>query len=112
MTKTLNFHNVKKKYLTVTFADENSTTIFVGLPTKAILTELMELNVNVNTVNEDGDFGAFDELYEICVKTMNRNKGDVKITKEFLESVFDFEDILIYLKEYMSFVGEIASQKN
>lgn len=112
MAKALNFNNIKKRYLTVTFADEKSTTILVGLPTKAILTELMELNVDVNTMNEDGDFGAFDELYEICVKIMTRNKGGVKITKEYLENVLDFEDILIFLKEYMSFVGEIASQKN
>ena len=112
MSKALNFNNIKKRYLTVTFSDEKSTTILVGLPTKAILTELMELNVDVNTANEGGDFGAFDELYDICVKTMSRNKGGVKITREFLENVFDFEDILIFLKEYMSFVGEIASSKN
>jgi hypothetical protein len=112
MAKALNFNTIKKRFLPVTFADEKSTTIFIGLPTKAILTELMELNVDVNTMNEGGNFDAFDGLYEICVKVMNRNKGGVKITKEFLEEVLDFEEILIFLKEYMSFVGEIASQKN
>ena len=112
MGKTLNYNNLKKRYLTITFADEKSTTILVGLPTKAILTELMELNVDVNAMNDDGDFSAFENLYEICAKTMSRNKGGVKITKEYLESVFDFEDILIFLREYMSFVAEIASSKN
>lgn len=112
MAKALNFNTIKKRFLTVTFADENSTTILVGLPTKALLTELMELHVDVEAMNEGGNFGAFDEMYEICSKIMNRNKGGVKITKEFLENNFDFEDILIFLKEYMSFVGEVASQKN
>lgn len=112
MSKPLNFNNIKKRYLTVTLADEKQTTLFIGLPTKALLTEIMNINTDISVEGGESDFEAFDELYEICTKIMSRNKGGVKITKEFLEGVLDFEDILVFLKEYMTFVGEIASQKN
>lgn len=110
MSKTLDFNNLKKRSLTVKFADDKQTTIFVCFPTKALLSELTHLNLNIDKSNDD--MSAFDELYDICAKAMSRNRGGVKITKEFLEENFDFEDVLIFIKEYMNFVGEVAGQKN
>ena len=110
MSKSLNFNNIEKRYLTVTFADEKETTILVTMPTKGLLRELTNLNTAL-TATED-DLGTLDELYIMCAKVMSRNKGGVVITKEFLEEIFDFEDILIFLKEYMSFIGEVAGRKN
>lgn len=108
MTKSLNFNNISKHYLTVTFADENATTIMVCMPTKSLLHELTGLKIDTT----GDDLNAMDDLYEVCSKIMSRNKGGIAITKEFLEDVFDFEDILIFLKEYMSFVGEVTKAKN
>ncbi len=112
MAKTLNFNSVAKRYLNVTFADENNTTIMVGTPTKRLLEELVNLESSIGITNTEDDFEAFDELYGVCAKLMSRNKGGVTITKEFLEDNFDMEDILIFLKGYMSFITEISNQKN
>lgn len=110
MSKQLNFNNVTKRYLTVTFSDEKSTTIMVGLPTKAILTELIDLNSRVKAV--DNDFDILDELYEVCAKIMSRNKAGMKITREFIEDTLDFDDIVIFLRDYTSFISEVVSSKN
>jgi hypothetical protein len=108
MAKPLNFSKVKKSYLPVTFADENETTIFVGTPTKAIMEDLKLLQ-NL----EDGSAEAgIDELFGACAKIMSRNKTGAKITREFLETVFDYEDIVIFFRSYMEFVSEIISSKN
>lgn len=109
---TLNFNNVQKQYLPVTFADENNTTIFVGTPTKSLLRELVNLKANIGTVDAESSFGVLDTLYDVCAKLMTRNKTGAKITKEFLEDNFDFEDILIFFKNYMAFVSKISKQKN
>jgi hypothetical protein len=109
MAKSLNFNKIPKQYLTVTFADEKATTIFVCMPTKSLLRELTELTGDLTA---EANIDATDELYDVCAKVMSRNKTGAKITKEFLEDIFDFEDILIFLKEYMSFVGGVASLKN
>lgn len=109
MSKSLNYNTVTKRYLSVTFADEKATTILVCMPTKSLLRELTALK---STLDVENNVDSIDELYAVCVKIMNRNKAGVIITKEFLEDIFDFEDILIFLKEYMSFVGEVAGRKN
>ena len=109
MSKSLNFNNVTKHYLNITFADEKATTIMVCMPTKSLLRELTDLK---STITAENNIDSMDELYDICVKIMNRNRAGVTVTKEFLEDIFDFEDILIFLKEYMSFVGEVAGRKN
>lgn len=111
--KSLNFNNVKKTYLTVTLADENNTTIMIGTPTKAIMDDLVLLQSGLETISEDdANVDATDELYSACAKVMSRNKGNIKISKEFLEEIFDFEDIMIFFNAYMDFITEVTSGKN
>lgn len=113
MSKVLNFNKVKKSYLPVTFADEQETTIFVGTPTKAIMDDLSVLQANIDEIGEDGtDGAATGELFEACAKIMSRNKTGAKITREYLERVFDFEDIIIFFHAYMDFMSEVIGQKN
>lgn len=113
MAKPLNFNNIKKRYLTVTLADEKKTTLMIGTPTKAVMNELILLQSNFESL-EDGDANeeTIDDLYITCAKVMSRNKGGIVVTKEYLEEVFDIEDIMIFFSAYMDFVGEIAEEKN
>lgn len=113
MAKPLNFNNVKKKYLTVTLADDKKTTLMIGTPTKAIMDDLFLLQSSLETINEDEtNAEATDDLYLACAKVMSRNKGGIKISKEFLEELFDFEDIMIFFTAYMDFISEITDVKN
>lgn len=112
MAHTLNFNNVKKKYLTVTLADEKKTTLMIGTPTKAILDELESLQGAIEEFNEDTSSEALGSVYLLCARVMSRNKGGIKITKENLEEIFDFEDIVIFFNAYISFVHEVTHIKN
>jgi hypothetical protein len=113
MAKALDFTKVKKSYLPVTFDDDAKTTIFVGTPTKAVMDELTTMQTTLNEIGEDGATEAStDDLFIICAKIMSRNRTGAKITKEFLENVFDFEDVIIFFNSYMDFVGEVIGQKN
>lgn len=111
--KALNFHNVKKEYWTVTLPDEKETVIMIGTPTKALLSEITSLQSALTTLTENhGDINAIDEIYGICAKIMSRNKGGITITREYLESIFDFQDIMLFFNGYMEFIGEAMSRKN
>lgn len=113
MAKPLNFNNVKKQYLTVTLADEANTTLMIGTPTKAVMDDLILLKSSLETIEEDEtNAEATDDLYAACAKVMSRNKAGKKITKEYLEEIFDFEDIMIFFSAYMAFVSEVTSAKN
>lgn len=111
--KSLNFNNIKKTYLTITLADENETTLLIGTPTKSIMTELIGLKTALEEFESDNtNTDALDDLYYACAKVMSRNKGGIKITKEYLEDLFDFEDILTFFNAYMEFVTELGNAKN
>lgn len=111
--KPLDFNKVKKTYLSVTLADEKNTTIMIGTPTKAIMDDLAVLQSVIDSISEDdADIDATNDLYSACAKVMSRNKGKIKITKEYLEEIFDFEDIIIFFNAYMDFVTEVTSAKN
>ncbi len=113
MAKALNFNNVKKKYLTVTLADENNTTLMIGTPTKAIMDDLIALKGSLEAIEDDAtDAESTEELYAACARVMSRNKGGVKISKEYIEEIFDFEDIMIFFNAYMDFINEVTSVKN
>lgn len=113
MAKPLNFNNMKKRYLTVTLTDEKKTTLMIGTPTKAIMDDLVLLQSSLEALNEnEANTEATDDLYRACAKVMSRNKADVKISKEHLEEIFDFEDIVIFFTAYMDFVTEVTGEKN
>ena len=113
MANTLNFNNVKKRYLTIVLADEKKTTLLIGTPTKAIVDELILLQSSLEVLEEDEtNTEATDTLYRACAKVMSRNKGGIKITAEYLADIFDFEDIILFFNAYMEFIGEITNEKN
>lgn len=113
MSKSLNFNNVKKQFLTVTLADEKNTVLMIGTPTKAIMDDLTLLQQSMNSVSDnDSNIEATDDLYSACARVMSRNKAGVKVTKEFLAEIFDFEDITIFFNAYMDFIDEVIGSKN
>ena len=109
MPKALNFKKVKKSFLPVTFNDEVETTIFVGTPTKAIMSELSQLQESIDDVEDDTNI---DDLYDACAKIMNRNKTGFVVTTDFLADRMDFEDIKIFFAAYMNFIDEVIRSKN
>lgn len=111
MSNTLDFNKIKKQYLTIKFADEEKTTIMIGTPTKHIMGELIALD---SILNAEGDISSedMDELYSVIAKVMSRNKTNKKIEKEYLEQVFDFEDLMIFFNAYLEFINTLASEKN
>ena len=113
MSKTVNFNTLNKKYLPITLNDKEKTTIMIGMPTKRIMDSLMALQANLEVVSEDAsNMDVMDDLYESCAVIMSRNKMGVPVTKEKLEDVFDFEDIVVFFNAYMEFVTEAVNQKN
>ena len=110
MAKALNFKKVKKSFLPVTFDDEVETTILVGTPTKAIMSELSQLQESIGDVEDDDT--NIDDLYDACAKIMSRNKTGFVVTTDFLAARMDFEDIKIFFSAYMDFIDEVIRSKN
>lgn len=110
MAKSLNFHKIKKPYFTVTLPDENSTTLMIRTPTKAIMDEFLSTQDSLNDVEMDTD--ASDALYELCTKIINHNKGGIKIAQKDLENLLDFTDLVIFFRSYANFISGIVNEKN
>lgn len=114
MSNVLNFNNVKKSYLTVTFADEKETTIMIGTPTKRVMDNLLILEETFKNVGESDDLNPsiMDELYNACAQIMSNNKTRKPITADMLADLFDFEDIFLFFNSYMDFVSQVTDSKN
>lgn len=110
MSKSLDFRTLKKQYMTVTLADENNTVLMIGTPTKAVLDDFLGLKDSL-TAESMGD-SAIDELYTICAKIMNHNKTGVHISVEKVHELFDFEDIIYFIRAYSEFISEVSNAKN
>ena len=109
--KALNFNNIAKKYLTVTLSDEKKTTLLIGTPTKAVMTELISLQERLSDT-DNNNVEAADGLYDACAKVMSRNKGGITITSDYLAEIMDYEDIMIFFNAYMNFIDEVSGEKN
>lgn len=110
MAKTLNFNGLKKQYLTVVLPDDKKTTLMVGTPTKAIFDEFTSIKDSLEGDNMEEE--ALNELYGICAKLLSRNKGGIKISKETVAELFDFEDVIVFIRAYTDFIHEVTNSKN
>ena len=110
MAKTLDFKALKKQYMTVKLADENNTVLMISTPTKAVLDGFLSMKDSL----EDESLGdeAINELYEIVAKIMSHNKGRVKVSKEMIEEIMDYEDIIVFIRAYTDFIAEVTGSKN
>lgn len=110
MAKTLDFKALKKQYLTVKLGDEKNTVLMVGTPTKAVLDSFLSMKDSISEGNTGDE--AIEELYEIVARIMSHNKGGIKISKEEIEELLDFEDITVFVRAYTDFISEVTGSKN
>ena len=113
MAKALNFNTVKKRYWSVTLADDKHTTLLIGMPTKAIMAQLLEIHDRVKEA-EGGDLSLelLEDMYAVCAAVMSRNKAGVRVEQSYLENLFDTDDIQLFFESYIEFVGEETNEKN
>lgn len=111
MANVLDFTKMKKEYLTVKLADEEKTVLMIGIPSKKILNEFIEVSNNIG-LDDTEDSETLDELYSLCAKIMSFNKGGIKITQDHIESIFDIEDITCFFRAYGDFIKTVTGSKN
>ena len=108
---TLDLRNHNKTYLKLTLPDEKETSLRVMQPTKELFTRMTEMSVRVGGMTGN-DLDALSEVYEVCAELISRNKEGIAFAKEEIESILDFEDIVVFLRTYSTFVSEIVLGKN
>ena len=109
----LDFNTMKKASLEIILNDEKQTKIHLYTPSKKLLIELVELSKELSTTTDDTiDIEGIDQLYAICAKVMSRNRENITISSDKLESIFDMEDLTIFLEAYIEFTAEVQSSKN
>lgn len=108
MAKPLNFNNIKKRYMTVTLADKDKTCVMITTPTKAILSQMVELQENIEQI--DNELELLDEMYSLVAQIMSRNKGGIEVPQSLIESCMDFDDLKIFISAYFEFVQELKQE--
>ena len=113
MDKSLNFNTAPKRFLNVTLADDKNTTLMVEMPTKSIMRQLFAVQGQMEGAGAGKiSMGLLDDIYAVCAAALSRNKAGVVISQDYLEELFDFDDILLFFGAYSEFVGEAASAHN
>lgn len=115
MAKTLDFNKLKKPFITITLNDKEKTKINVLPPSKKLFEDINIIrNRLIDMVNlpieEIEEKDVVGEFYEAVANAMSRNKEEIEITKEMLETLLDFKDIWTFLDLYIKELME--TQKN
>ena len=108
---TLDFRKQKKNYLKVTLNDEKETNLSIMQPTKELFEKMVAMSEEMTDL-ASSDLDALDEVYGVCAELMSRNKEGIIVSKSNLENTLDFEDIVIFLNAYSTFVAGIVNGKN
>jgi len=105
----LDFTKVQKRVLNVKFTDGN--VILVRMPTKHMFDVLIEMQ-NTLAELEIANTEQVDYVYQMAAELLSNNLQGKKIEKEYVEKLFDIEDIMIFFNAYVDFVTGQTSDPN
>lgn len=110
MSRNLDFNTLKKQYLPVTLNDEKKTKLLLTTPTKSVLDDFIRINDYIGEENVGDE--AIDELYRVIARVLSHNKAGTRITKETVEELLDFEDVIVFIHAYTAFIDDVVNSKN
>ena len=95
----LNLKELKRLTMKVTLNDD--TVVNVKIPTKHIFDEL-----------KSAKSADPNEYYRMAFTILNHNTENKKFTKDEIETMFDYQDVVMLVVSYGNFCREIANSKN
>lgn len=108
--RSLDFNALKKQYLPVTLNDEKKTKLLIGTPSKRVLDDFIRISQYLGDENAGDE--AIAELYDGVARVMSHNKAGIKIDRETVEELLDFEDVILFIRAYTAFIDEVVNAKN
>lgn len=103
----LDYTKVKKKTLSIKLFD--GTTLLLVMPKKKTYEKMAATkSLDVETLDEE----SINDIYELVAEILSNNTRKVKYTSEQVGDMFDMDDVLMLLEEYMSFAGEVENDPN
>ena len=109
MNTTFDFNALKKKHMRVILPDAKKTTLLVTTPNKSTFDSFVNIK---NTLDADMGDEAINELYDILTKILNQNINKLEFSIHDVAEMFDFEDIIAFIKAYTQFISEVTGSKN
>ncbi len=104
----LDFTKMKKKFMTVKLDEE--TTLYITTPRKKDLKNMFAANGMLTGGEISND--DVDLIYDMVAELMSNNKNKKRITADYIAEIFGWDDIVVFLQEYMKFVTGAIAQKN
>lgn len=126
MNLSINFQKAKRNYMTLTFDDEDQNgvefehTILVGMPKKRIFEMLMDLKDTLNLKEEpqsekektDHERKLINEMYLLISAILSNNMTGERITADWVGDQMTFDDMKLFLQQYVKFCKGEATSPN
>lgn len=126
MNFSINFQKAKRNYMTLTFDDEDQNgvefehTILVGMPKKRIFEMLMDLKDTLNLKEEpqsekektDHERKLINEMYLLISAILSNNMTGERITADWVGDQMTFDDMKLFLQQYVKFCKGEATNPN
>ncbi len=118
----LNFNQIKRRFFHITLKDydvkekngkiihKEGEKLTVKMPVKATFHKLAAVqNLDTSQISLDD---AMDTMAEVVAETMSNNLQRRKISPRIISKNYDFEEMSIFITEYMNFVQGVSKDPN
>ena len=105
----LNFKDLQKPTLDLTFAGGPHPVIRVCYPTVDMIEELQGVDMELL---KKGDRASVRASYDFAAQIISNNRDFITVTGEELEKTYklEFYDLILFFKAYMAYVDEVISE--
>ena len=107
MGQGFDFNKIPKKTLAVTMKDGQK--LIVKMPQKQTFEKFSMVEQMAENANSMEAFAAFDQVIS---EILSNNILGVKISPQYVDEAFDFEEKIAFLDVYMDFVNGVKSDPN
>ena len=100
--------NLTTRYYNVKLKDGKQ--IDLEPPKLKVLRKISKLAKSVNSTDLSEE--DIENLSEAIALSLSKNKQQIKFTVEYVEDLFDVDEMYDFLNRYFTWVGEIQNSKN
>ena len=106
MNARLEFTTEQKHHLELRLMSGETLNIF--LPRRATIRKLVTVSKTLSDTTE----ASIDELYDMTAILLSTNDQGKTFTADDVDAMFDLEDLVKFIKGFMSFIQEVTASPN
>ena len=110
--RSFDFNSVQQPMMEITLPNETQTKVRLTMPKTSLVERLSATVGELNEIFAKKDASTIQQVYSLVAEIMSCNRDFRTFTAEELKECLNFDHIVAFCLEYISFLSDVKKAKN